>query len=117
MKNSHIILTTLLILLLASPVLAAEDTRIKVQFQDLGISTQSIVVFDDIGDDVIHSNTSSTITLDINESSFYTIQLQPSHTNMEPKTMLDNFMDFIARNWLAVFLIFAILIAITKKRR
>ena len=102
-------------LLLASPASAEDDTRISVQFQSLGLTTQNYIVFDDSGDDVFHSNTSSTITLDWNESKFYTIQMQPSVTNVEPTIWYQNILNFILDNYIALFLIIALIVVITRK--
>ena len=102
-------------ILLASPASAEDDTRISVQFQSLGLTTQDYIVFDDSGDDVFHSNTSSTITLDWNESKFYTIQMQPSVTNVEPTIWYQNILNFIIDNYIALFLIIALIVVITRK--
>ena len=103
------------ILLLASPASAEDDTRISVQFQSLGLTTQNYIVFDDSGDDLFHSNTSSTISLDWNESKFYTIQMQPSVTNVEPTIWYQNVLSFILENYIALFLIIALIVVITRK--
>lgn len=105
----------LLSFLMVSPVIADEGTQISVQFQTLGLTTQDYIIFDDGGNDISHSNTSSTVTLDYNESTFYTIQMQPSVTNMEPTTMYGNIFDFIMSNYIALFLVIALIIAITRK--
>lgn len=105
----------LIFILLASPASAEDDTRISVQFQSLGLTTQDYIVFDAAGDDVFHSNTSSTISLDWNESKFYTIQMQPSVTNVEPKIWYQNVLSFILENYIALFLIIALIVVITRK--
>ena len=117
MKNSHIIITAffLLFLLLISPVSADEDTIIAVQFQDLGIVTQDFVIFNDDGDDIIHSNTSSTVRLDWNESTFYTIQLQPTPMNMKPETWYDTILNFVMKYYIAIFLLIGLIVVISRK--
>ena len=103
------------ILLLASPASAEDDTRISVQFQSLGLTIQDYIVFDDSGDDVFHNNTSSTITLDWNESKFYTIQMQPSITNVEPTIWYQNILNFFIDNYIGIFFIVALIVVITRK--
>ena len=116
MKKSLSLFSIFLIfILLASPASAEDDTRISVQFQSLGLTTQDYIVFDAAGDDVFHSNTSSTISLDWNESKFYTIQMQPSVTNVEPKIWYQNVLNFILDNYIALFLIIALIVVITRK--
>ena len=116
MKKSVSLFSIILIFfLLTSPASAEDDTRISVQFQSLSLTTQDYIVFDDSGDDVFHSNTSSTITLDWNESKFYTIQMQPSVTNVEPTIWYQNILNFIIDNYIALFLIIALIVVITRK--
>jgi hypothetical protein len=116
MKKSVSLFSIILIFfLLTSPASAEDDTRISVQFQSLSLTTQDYIVFDDSGDDVFHSNTSSTITLDWNESKFYTIQMQPSVTNVEPTIWYQNVLNFILDNYIALFLIIALIVVITRK--
>jgi len=116
MKKSVSLFSIILIFfLLTSPASAEDDTRISVQFQSLGLTTHDYIVFDDSGNDVFHSNTSSTITLDLNESKFYTIQMQPSVTNVEPTIWYQNFLSFILENYIALFLIIALIVVITRK--
>lgn len=103
------------ILLLASPASAEDDTRISVQFQSLGLTTQNYIVFDDSGDALFHSNTSSTITLDWNESKFYTIQMQPSVTNVEPTIWYQNILNFMIDNYIGIILVIALIVVITRK--
>lgn len=105
----------LIFILLASPASAEDDTRISVQFQSLGLTTQDYIVFDDSGDAVSHSNTSSTITLDWNASKFYTIQMQPSVTNVEPRIWYQNVLNFILEHYIALFLIIALIVVISRK--
>ncbi|EHQ35372.1 hypothetical protein [Methanoplanus limicola] len=104
------------LILAAVPASAEEDTRISVQFQDLGLTTQDITVFDSSGDDIIHSNTSSVVRLDYNESTFFTVQLQPGAVNIQPETMYQKFLNFVLNNWIAVFLILVVIFMLAKKR-
>jgi len=116
MKKSLSLFSIFLIfILLASPASAEDDTRISVQFQSLGLTIQDYIVFDDSGDDVFHNNTSSTITLDWNESKFYTIQMQPSITNVEPTIWYQNILNFFIDNYIGIFFIVALIVVITRK--
>lgn len=102
-------------LFISSASAADDETTIHVQFQDIGLTTQQIVVFDEDGNDLIHSNTSSTILLDGNISRFYTIQLQPSKLNVKSETMLETILNFILANWIAIVLIVALLAVVFKR--
>lgn len=120
MKKSLSLFPLLIAFFLASLLLipsacADEDTVISVQFQSLGLTTQNFIVFDDSGDDVAHSNTTSTIALDLNQSKFYTIQMQPSVTNVEPTIWYQNILNFITDNYIAIFLLVALIVVITRK--
>lgn len=97
------------VLLLAATVSAEDDTRISVQFQTLGLTNQNFIIFDDEGDYVFSANTSSTISLDWNESRFYTIQMQPSLTNTDPDIWYQEILNFILEYRLGLFIVFMIL--------
>jgi hypothetical protein len=109
-KKLHFVIFLTLILII--PAVSAADTTI--QFQNLGLTNQNLVVFDAAGTDVFHGNTSSTITMDWNLSEFYTVQFQPTPVNVAPETMMESILNILSQYWLPLILIIAIIIAIAK---
>ena len=98
------------ILLLASPASAEDDTRISVQFQSLGLTTQNYIVFDDSGDDVFTATPSSTNNPGLERIKVLHHQMQPSVTNVEPTIWYQNVLSFILENYIALFLIIALIV-------
>lgn len=98
------------------PASADEDSYIVLHFQSLELTPADYIIFDDIGADIIHANTTSTITLDYNESTFYTLQMQPSATNVDPGVWYENIFSLIVKNYIAVFLIIVLVLVATKKK-
>jgi hypothetical protein len=92
---------------------SAEVTTI--QLQSLGLTDQDVVVFAANGTDMFHGNTSSTFTFDWNVSPYYTIQFQPSVTNIAPESMVDTLFQTIQTYWLPLLLIIALLLALSKR--
>lgn len=74
------------LLLLAVPAASAETVTLT--FQDIGLTTQQIEIFDADGAHVLSSNTSSVVALNVSESPRYTVQLRPQAATVEPATLL-----------------------------
>lgn len=110
LKKTHFAIF-LAVFLMISAVSAADTT---IQFQNLGLTNQNLVVFDASGADVFHGNTSSTITMDWNVSEFYTVQFQPTAANVAPETMMESIFNALSQYWLPILLVIAFLLALSK---
>lgn len=90
---------------------------VTVNFQSLGLLHQDVKIFDDAGALVKTANTSSSVVLNSSESTFYTIQIQPSATNQDPVSLLDALIAWLTQNALIVVLVLFVLIVLVARRR
>lgn len=89
-----------LVALLPAPV-AAETTTLV--FQDVGLATQDIDVFDAGGNYTTTTNTTSVLTLD--GPGPHTLKLKPQPANQDPGTLLQQLLDILKNNLLVIALI------------
>lgn len=104
-----ITLTVLISLLLAAP--AAAET-VTLTFQGIGISTQDIDVFDANGAYLYTTNSTSTIGLNVSESSRYTLQLKPTAATVDPVSLIDYLIAWLTDHVLIVVLLLVLVIAL-----
>jgi hypothetical protein len=99
--------TTLLLALalVAALFVPASAETVTLTFQDIGIATQQIDVFDATGAHLLTSNTSSVLGLNVSESNRYTLQLKPQATTVEPVALADSAVAWLTQNALIVTLI------------
>lgn len=101
-----------LIIVMALTVPAASAETVTLVFQDVGLSTQQVDVFDDTGAYLMTTNTSSVIGLNVSESNRYTIQLKPQATNIESADLLSAVVVWITDHSLIVVLMIVLLSAV-----
>lgn len=109
----------LLLLLLFCCICAgiASADSVTVNFQSLGLLHQDVKIFDDAGTLVTTANTTSSVVLNSSESTYYTIQLQPSATNQDPVTLLDTLIAWFTQNAIIVALLLFVLLVLAARRR
>jgi hypothetical protein len=90
---------------------------VTVNFQSLGLLHQDVKIFDDAGALVKTANTSSSVVLNSSESTFYTMQLQPSATNQDPVSLLDALIAWLTQNAMIVALLLFVLLVLVARRR
>lgn len=91
---------------------AASAETVTLVFQDIGLSTQQVDVFDDAGAHLASTNTSSVIALNVSESNRYTLQLRPQATNMDPTDLLATLIAWLTDHSLTVVLLIVLLSAV-----
>ena len=84
---------------------AAVAETVTLTFQDIGLATQQIDVFDATGAHLTTTNSSSVLTLNLSESNRYTLQLKPQAANVDPLTLADSVVAWLTQNALIVTLI------------
>jgi len=89
---------------------------ITVNFQSLGLIQQDIKIFDDAGALVTVANTTSSVVLNSSDSTYYTIQIQPSATNQDPVSLLDAIIAWLTQNALIVALLLFVLLVLARRR-
>ena len=94
----------------------ASADSVTVNFQSLGLLHQDLKIFDDAGALVKTANTSSSVVLNSSESTFYTMQLQPSATNQDPVSLLDAIIAWLTKNAIIVGLLLFCLLVIARRR-
>ena len=97
--SSFLLFSLLILVTLPAPV-AANTT---VVFQDIGLATQDIDVFDAEGNYI--TTTNSTAVLTLGEVGPYTLKLKPQPANQDPGTLLQNLLDILKNNLLVIALI------------
>jgi len=97
--SSFLLFSLLVLVALPAPV-AANTT---VVFQDIGLATQDIDVFDAEGNYI--TTTNSTAVLTLAEAGPYTLKLKPQPANQDPGTLLQNLLDILKNNLLVIALI------------
>lgn len=102
-RTPLLIAAALLIAAVLVPAVTAETVTLT--FQDIGLATQQIDVFDATGAHLTTTNSSSVLTLNSSESNRYTLQLKPQKTTMEPATLADSTIAWLTQNALIVTLI------------
>ena len=90
---------------------------VTVNFQSLGLLHQDVKIFDDAGALVTTANTTSSVVLNSSESTFYTMQLQPSATNQDPVSLLDALIAWLTQNAMIVALLLFVLLVLVARRR
>ena len=107
----------LLLGLLAAPAAALDDT-ITLTFQDLGlIQEQTIKIYNGSGYLVDTVNTSSSVELLTNNTGFYTLQIQPTATNVTGLTLLDQIQTLLTTYWWLVVFVLLILVFVFGGRK
>ena len=95
----------------------ASADSVTVNFQSLGLLHQDVKIFDDAGALVTTANTTSSVVLNSSESTYYTVQLQPSATNQDPVSLLDALIAWLTQNALIVALLLFMLLVLVARRR
>lgn len=90
---------------------------ITVNFQSLGLLHQDVKIFDASGALVAVANTTSSVVLNSSDSTYYTVQIQPSATNQDPVTLLDTLVAWLTQNALIVALLLFVLLVLVARRR
>lgn len=116
MKHPRTSLLTAAILLAAVLVPAVTAETVTLTFQDIGLATQDIAVFDATGTHLGTINSSSVITLNTSESNRYTLQLKPQPATVEPITLADSAVAWLTQNALIVTLILFGLLVVFRRR-
>jgi hypothetical protein len=114
MPESPIFKTIFCALLITAALIvpAASAETVTLVFQDVGLATQQVDIFDDTGAYLTSSNTSSVIALNVSESNRYTIQLRPQATNIESADLLSAVVVWITDHSLIVVLMIVLLSAV-----
>ena len=114
--NHKIIFTLLIGAALLISTASAADSNITLSFQDVsGLLVQDVRVFDDSGTLITTANTTGTLTLDYNESSFYILQIQPQGANTAPSTLLTSAFAMFGQYWYYVVVLLFILILLKRR--
>ncbi|QSZ66421.1 hypothetical protein RJ40_02365 [Methanofollis aquaemaris] len=98
-----------LLIVAALIVPAASAETVTLVFQDIGLSTQQVDVFDAGGTHLLTTNTSSVIALNVSESNRYTLQLKPQVTNLESADLLATLIAWLTDHSLIVVLLIVLL--------
>jgi uncharacterized membrane protein YoaK (UPF0700 family) len=102
---------------LTLPVTASDDT-ITLTFQDLGIiQEQTIRIYNGSGHLIETVNTSSSVELLTNNTGFYTLQIQPTATNVTGLTILDQIQTLLTSYWWLVLFVLLILVFVFGGRK
>lgn len=110
-----LLLALALVAALFVPAVSAETVTLT--FQDIGIATQQIDVFDASGTYLLTTNTSSVVGLNVSESNRYTLQLKPQATTVEPVALADSAVAWLTQNALIVTLILFGLLVVFGRRK
>lgn len=105
------IFCTALLIAAALIVPAATAETVTLTFQDIGISTQQIDIYDASGAYLTTTNSSSVIGLNVSESNRYTLQLKPQASTVEPVVLLDTLVTWLTDHILIVVLLLVLLLA------
>lgn len=109
------LLLAALVAMLIIPAVSAETVTLT--FQDIGLSTQQIDVFDDTGAYLQTINSSSVLSLNVSESNRYTLQLKPQATTVEPLSLADSVITWLTQHALIVTLLLFVFLVIFGLRR
>lgn len=96
---------------------AASAETVTLTFQDIGLVTQQIDVFDDTGAYLLTTNSSSVVGLNVSESNRYTLQLKPTIATVEPTSLLDTLIAWLTQNILVVVILLVLLLVVAGSRR
>jgi len=114
--RTPLLIAALLLAAILVPAVSAETVTLT--FQDVGLATQQIDVFDATGAHLTTTNSSSVLTLNSSESNRYTLQLKPRPTTVEPLTLADSVVAWLTQNALIVtLLLFGLLVLFRGGRR
>ncbi|MFA7087677.1 MAG: hypothetical protein WC145_13490 [Aliarcobacter sp.] len=115
-RKPLLIAAALLMAAVLVPAVTAETVTLT--FQDVGLATQDIEVFDATGAHLTTTNSSSVLSLNSSESNRYTLQLKPQATTVEPLTLADSVVAWLTQNALIVtLLLFGLLVLFRGGRR
>lgn len=103
----------LFVSLLAVPAATAET--VSVVFQDVGLATQDIDVFDSSGTYLYTINTTSVVGLNSSEH-LYTFKLKPQATNQDPGSLLQQLLDVLKANLLVIAFVLMIVFFVVRRR-
>jgi hypothetical protein len=98
-------------LIAAALIVPATAETVTLTFQDIGLVTQQIDVFDDTGAYVLTTNRSSVVGLNVSESNRYTLQLNPTIATVEPVSLLDTLVAWLTQNILVVVIVLVLILA------
>lgn len=104
-------------LMIAALCVPVSADVLTLTFQDVGLSTQDIDVFDAAGAYVQTVNSSSVLALNTNESARYTLQLKPQTSTVEPDALLGSLVAWLTNNTLIVVLVVLALMLISRGGR
>jgi hypothetical protein len=110
-----LLLALALVAALFVPAVVSAET-VTLTFQDIGIATQQIDVFDASGTYLLTTNTSSVVGLNVSESNRYTLQLKPQATTVEPVALAGSAVAWLTQNALIVTLILFGLLVVFRRR-
>ena len=100
-----------LLIIGAALIVPATAETVTLAFQDVGLVTQQIDIYDDSGAYLLTTNSSSVIGLNVSESNRYTLQLKPSIATVEPVSLLDTLVAWLTQNILVVVIVLVLLLA------
>lgn len=113
-RTPLLIAAALLLAVALVPAVTAETVTLT--FQDLGLATQQIDVFDAAGAHLTTTNTSAVLALNTSESNRYTLQLKPQPTTVDPLALTDSVVAWLTQNALIITLILFGLLVIFRRR-
>jgi len=100
------------LLIAAALIVPATAETVTLTFQDIGLTTQQIDIYDASGAYLTTTNTSSVATLNVSESNRYTIQLKPQAATADPVALLDALVSWLTAHILIVVLLLVLLLAL-----
>jgi hypothetical protein len=109
--STFLLFSLLALVALAAPA-AAETTTLV--FQDVGLATQDIDVFDAAGNYTTTINTTGVLTLD--GPGPHTLKLKPQPANQDPGTLLQQLLDILKNNLLVITLILVGIFFLARRR-
>lgn len=111
----HIIFSLFLFISVVVLAPAVSADTVTVVFQDVGLATQDIDVFDGGGTYLYTTNTSSVVGLNSSDSHLYTFKLKPQATNQDPGSLLQQFLDILKANLLVIVFVLVIVFFLVRR--
>ncbi len=99
------------LLIAAALIVPATAETVTLTFQDVGLTTQQIDIYDASGAYLLTTNSSSVIGLNVSESNRYTLQLKPTIATVEPASLLDTLVAWLTQNILVVVIVLVLILA------